>query len=118
MANWSFISAITTWGVRNLHQLPIVAGIVVVVGALGASSADAQIVSATAEYNRGSLVIRGKTAKPRQVVSLNRFHMKRSNRAGDFVFRRTRIPRNCVVRLWSDGDLRVLPVRNCPLHRR
>lgn len=96
----------------------ILAGLLFSASAIATSSADAQIASATASYDRGVLLVRGKTAKPRQLISLNRFHIKRSNRAGDFIFRQTRIPRDCLVRLRAEGDSRILRIDNCPLRRR
>ena len=80
-----------------------------------ASDAEAQVVSASARYEQGILMIYGATAKPRQYVQLNRFRMKLSNRRGGFSFRITRFPKSCVVRLRSAGQPREVPIRNCPL---
>lgn len=80
-----------------------------------ANGADAQVVSASARYNYGALMVYGATAKPRQYVQLNRFRIQRSNREGGFSFRVRRLPRSCVVRLRSAGDVRKVPIRNCPL---
>jgi hypothetical protein len=66
-------------------------------------SANAQVVSAKARYDRGILIVRGKTAEPRQFVSLDRVNILRSNRVGRFVFRQMRLPRVCTVRLQSAG---------------
>lgn len=82
----------------------------------GADVANAQIVSASARYDKGVLVVRGVTAKPRQFVRLNRFRIKLSNRVGRFVFNQTRLPQNCSVRLRSAGHELTVPIRNCPLY--
>jgi hypothetical protein len=82
---------------------------------LSPKTAHAQVVSASAQYDRGLLVVRGTTAKPRQFVQLNRFRIKLSNREGRFVFRQTRLPRTCIVRLRSAGQELTVPVKDCPL---
>ncbi len=82
----------------------------------GPDMATAQILSASAHYDRGVLVVRGKTAEPRQFVKLNRFRIKLSNRVGRFVFHQTRLPRTCDVRLRSAGHELIVPIRNCPLY--
>jgi len=79
------------------------------------SPAYAEIVSAKARYDRGILIVRGRTAAPLQYVSLNRFFVKRSNRRGRFVFRQTRLPASCTVTLRSDSQQLRVPVRNCGL---
>lgn len=75
----------------------------------------AQIVSASARYDRGIVVVRGTTAQPRQYVRLNRFRIKLSNSAGHFAFHQTRLPNTCSVRLRSAGHEITVPIRNCPL---
>ena len=82
------------------------------------SSVHAQVVSATARYEQGILMVYGATAKPRQYVQLNRFRITRSNRRGGFLFRHTRFPKSCVVRLRSAGQTREVPIKNCPLRTR
>lgn len=82
----------------------------------GPDMAIAQVLSASAHYHRGVLVVRGKTAEPRQFVRLNRFRIKLSNRVGRFVFHQTRLPRTCDVRLRSAGHELIVPIRNCPLY--
>jgi hypothetical protein len=82
----------------------------------GADVANGQIVSASARYDKGVLVVRGVTAKPRQFVRLNRFRIKLSNRVGRFVFHQTRFPQDCSVRLQSTGHQLTVPIRNCPLY--
>ena len=79
------------------------------------STAQAQIVSAKAHYDRGIVIVRGRTREPRQYVSLNRFQVKRSNRLGRFVFRQTRLPASCAVTLQSEGQQLRVPIRNCGL---
>lgn len=82
----------------------------------GVDGARAQIVSASARYDKGVLVVRGITAEPRQFVRLNRFRIKLSNRVGRFVFHQTRLPLDCSVRLRSAGHELTVPIRNCPLY--
>lgn len=82
---------------------------------LSPNTAHAQIVSASARYDRGVLVVRGTTAKPRQFVRLNRFRIKLSNRVGQFAFHQTRVPQTCSVQLRSAGRELSVPIRNCPL---
>ncbi len=93
--------------------------LVVLVGLAGnaviGGSVQAQIVSAKARYDRGILIVRGRTEAPLQYVSLNRFFVKRSNRLGRFVFRQTRLPSACAVTLRSEGQRLQVPIRNCPL---
>jgi len=79
------------------------------------STAQAQIVSAKARFERGHLIVRGKTEGPRQYVSLNRFVVKRSNRRGRFVFRQKRQPLSCIVTLRSNGQQLRVPIKNCGL---
>jgi hypothetical protein len=79
------------------------------------SPAHAQIVSAKARYDRGILIVRGRTAAPLQYVLLNRFFVKRSNRRGRFVFRQTRLPASCAVTLRSEDQQLRVPVKNCGL---
>ncbi|MGD2024993.1 MAG: hypothetical protein PVJ46_11530 [Methyloceanibacter sp.] len=78
-------------------------------------SVHAQVVSASARYDLGTLWVYGATAKPRQYVQLNRFRIKQSNQQGGFLFKQTRLPRSCFVRLRSAGKVRKVPIRNCPL---
>jgi hypothetical protein len=90
----------------------------ILAGAAIPSIAHAQVVSASARYDRGTLVVHGKTAKPRQYVRLNRFRIKLSNNVGQFAFHQTRLPRTCSVRLRSAGHGITIPIRNCPLRER
>ena len=82
--------------------------------AMSASLAEAQVISATAAYRGGVVTVHGRTARPHQAVTLNGFQIKRSNRAGSFQFRETRIPAHCRVRLSAGGASRQIRVRNCP----
>lgn len=95
------------------------AAIVLIVAGLGATSgsieAHAEIVSAKARYDRGLLIVRGKTAEPMQFVSLSRKLVTRSNRVGRFVFRQSRLPQLCSVHLHSEGQQLTIPIKNCPL---
>ena len=96
-----------------------VLALVFVMGGIATSStAHAQIVSTSALYDRGILVVRGTTAHPRQYVRLNRFRIKLSNSIGHFAFHQTRLPNTCSVRLRSAGQELTIPIRNCPLHER
>jgi len=91
-------------------------GIVALLAAVSTSSgANAQVVAASARYDLGALRVYGATAKPRQYVQMNRFRIKRSNRRGGFQFKQTRFPKSCVVRLRSAGQVRKVPIKNCPL---
>ena len=93
----------------------IVGVVTLLAGLFMAFSANAQVVSASARYDQGTLRVYGATAKPRQYVQLNRFRIKQSNERGGFLFKQTRFPRSCFVRLRSAGQARKVPIRNCPL---
>ncbi len=93
----------------------VVAGFVFLALMITTSSVHAQVVSASARYDLGTLWVYGATAKPRQYVQLNRFRIKQSNQQGGFLFKQTRLPRSCFVRLRSAGKVRKVPIRNCPL---
>ncbi|WP_159079937.1 hypothetical protein [Methyloceanibacter sp. wino2] len=75
----------------------------------------AEVWSAKAHYDRGLLIVRGKTAEPLQYVSLSRTLVTRSNAVGRFVFRVSRIPKRCSVLLYSEGLRFSAPIKNCPL---
>ena len=101
-------------------RLFLVAIIIAAAGAitLGMHPAAARVTSASATYDRGVLIVRGRTARAGQFVSLNRVLIQRSNRVGQFAFRLTRVPPSCTVRLRANGrELRV-PIKNCPRRRR
>jgi len=83
------------------------------IGSAGVASAG--IVSATARYEDGKLVVRGKTEKPQEYVELNSFLIKRSNRLGEFSFEQTRLPNSCTLHLRSGGKTTDVPIENCPL---
>jgi hypothetical protein len=85
---------------------------------LDRSPAAARVMSASAHYEGGTLIVRGRTARPGQFVSLNRGLIQRSNRVGQFVFRVTRLPPSCTVRLRASGRETRVQIRNCPLRRR
>ncbi len=80
-----------------------------------ATVANAGIVSATARYENGRLVVRGKTTTPQEYVELNRFVIKRSNRLGEFTFEQTRLPTSCTLHLRSDGKTTDVPIEHCPI---
>lgn len=84
-------------------------------GTAAPAIAHAQIVSASARYDRGVVAVQGATAQPRQYVRLNRFRITLSDRLGGFAFRVTQLPKTCSVRLRSSGHERRVPIRNCPL---
>jgi hypothetical protein len=77
--------------------------------------ADAGILSATARYEDGKLVVQGKTEKPQEYVELNSFVIKRSNRLGEFTFEQTRLPNSCTLHLRSGGKTTDVTIENCPL---
>lgn len=86
------------------------------VALLATTEVHAQVVSATARYDRGVLIVRGRTAQGGQFVSLNRAIIHRSNTVGRFVFRQTTLPRSCEVSLRSAGRTFSIPIENCLLH--
>ena len=80
-----------------------------------AGVANAGIVSATARYEDGKLVVQGKTEQPQEYVELNSFLIKRSNRLGEFSFEQTRLPNSCTLHLRSGGKITDVQIENCPL---
>lgn len=81
---------------------------------LSVSLADAQVLTATAIYDRGIVIIRGHTFKPGQFVSVGRSLVQRSNRQRQLVFHLKQLPRQCEVGIRSGGRVQVIPIRNCP----
>ena len=82
------------------------------------NQAVAQVISATAVYDRGVLTVRGATAQGGSFVSLNRGLIQRSNSLGRFVFRQTTLPQLCSVNLRSAGRVYRTNIRNCPFRAR
>jgi hypothetical protein len=87
--------------------------VAVATGLLSADSADAQVLSATAIYDRGIVIVRGHTARPHQVVSVGRAWIQRSNRRREFVFHIKRLPDSCMVQLRSENTAKRIVIRNC-----
>jgi hypothetical protein len=103
---------------KSRFDLPTAAAtLMFLVGSVAFTTAEvvAQVVSAKARYNQGILIVRGRTAEPRQFVSLGGVLIQRSNRVGRFVFRQTRLPPTCAVSLRAEGQEVSVPIRNCPL---
>ena len=83
-------------------------------GIVVSSSAEAGILSASAVYHRGLVVIRGYTTQPHEVVSLGQSRVQRSNQRGQFSFQLKRVPISCTVRLKTAQDTARVLIRNCP----
>jgi len=87
-------------------------GLVIAVMLMPAAAwADIRIDEST--YEAGVLVIRGRTAQPDQVITLDQRFEEHSNAERRFVFRVTYRPHLCEVELRAGADVKSLKVDNC-----
>ncbi len=101
-----------------MRNASIIGSALALAWAASVGTAHAGIVSASARYDDGKLVVQGKTDKPQEYVELNNFLIQRSNRLGEFSFEQTRLPNSCTLHLRSDGKTTDVPIENCPLQQK
>lgn len=80
------------------------------------AAATAEIRIETARYAGGVLLVRGQTAAPFQIVSLDGRYERRSDKDGYFVFRIAYRPLFCAVDLTSGSEFKSVEVENCKTH--
>jgi len=78
-----------------------------------ATSASAQIRIDEASFEEGKLVVRGTTQTPRQLVTLDRKFIIRSDMKGKFSFRLRHTPFLCQVMLRAGGVQETAKVEHC-----
>ncbi len=88
-------------------------GIILGIGAIMPAVAHADIRIDEVQYVAGVLVVRGTTAKPDQIVTLDKRYKERSKEDRRFIFRIPYRPHFCKIELRSGGEMRTANVKDC-----
>jgi hypothetical protein len=88
-------------------------GVMLGVAAILPATAHADIRVDEVQYEAGILVVRGTTAKPDQIVTLDKRYKERSKEDRRFIFRIPYRPHFCKIELRSGGEMRTANVKDC-----